>query len=138
GGPLPAHVVVDSVTYGDRRPWPAAADGSGASLQRLEFAGIGDHPAAWVAREPSPGRLPDPEGDSDGDGMPDLWEIANCLLPGDPSDALADADGDGAANFDEYIARTDPRDPHDVFRWQGISVDPSGVSLRLDVRPGVR
>ena len=33
--------------------------------------------------------------DSDNDGMPDGWEVANGLDPTDPWDALLDMDGDG-------------------------------------------
>ncbi|MDD3627564.1 MAG: hypothetical protein PHV06_09615, partial [bacterium] len=46
--------------------------------------------------------------DSDGDGMPDGWEIANDLNPGDPSDALVDNDSDTLNNIDEYLYGTDP------------------------------
>jgi len=37
--------------------------------------------------------------DSDGDGLPDAWEIANGLNPNDPVDALKDPDSDGLTNL---------------------------------------
>lgn len=51
------------------------------------------------------------QADSDGDGMPDGWEMASGLSPGF-DDAEADADHDLAANAHEYLAGTDPQDPH--------------------------
>jgi len=48
--------------------------------------------------------------DSDNDGMPDAWEVANGFNPLDPSDAATDADGDGLTNRQEYELGTDPRD----------------------------
>lgn len=44
-----------------------------------------------------------PYKDSDGDGMPDEWEIANGLNPNDPSDAIKDCTGDGYTNIEKYI-----------------------------------
>ncbi|NLO70355.1 MAG: polysaccharide lyase [Porphyromonadaceae bacterium] len=41
--------------------------------------------------------------DTDNDGMPDKWEIANGLNPNDPSDALEDCTGDGYTNIEKYI-----------------------------------
>lgn len=45
----------------------------------------------------------EPRLDSDGDGMPDEWEIANGLNPNDPSDANGDCTGDGYTNIEKYI-----------------------------------
>ncbi|MCD8296142.1 MAG: thrombospondin type 3 repeat-containing protein [Prevotella sp.] len=45
----------------------------------------------------------EPYVDSDGDGMPDEWEIANGLDPNDPSDANGDCTGDGYTNIEKYI-----------------------------------
>lgn len=49
--------------------------------------------------------------DSDGDGIPDEWELANGMNPNDPGDIDGDLDGDGYTNREEYEAGTDPQDP---------------------------
>jgi hypothetical protein len=41
--------------------------------------------------------------DTDGDGMPDAWEIKNKLNPNDPTDANEDKNGDGYDNIENYI-----------------------------------
>jgi PKD repeat protein len=46
--------------------------------------------------------------DSDGDGMPDDWEIDNGLNPNNPNDAGQDPDQDGATNLEEFGQGTDP------------------------------
>jgi len=46
--------------------------------------------------------------DTDGDGMPDFWEIDNGLNP-NVNDALNDNDGDGLTNIQEYQYHTDPK-----------------------------
>jgi len=52
---------------------------------------------------------PDPTTDSDGDGMPDAWEITYGFDPYDSTGengALGDPDGDGLSNYAEYLAST--------------------------------
>ena len=44
-----------------------------------------------------------PYKDTDMDGMPDEWEVANGLNPNDPTDANGDLNGDGYTNIEKYI-----------------------------------
>ena len=41
--------------------------------------------------------------DTDGDGMPDKWEMQNGFNPEDPADGATDSDGDGYTNLEEYL-----------------------------------
>ncbi len=43
------------------------------------------------------------EWDSDGDGIPGEWEVAQGLDPTDAKDGALDADGDGYTNLEEYL-----------------------------------
>jgi hypothetical protein len=47
-------------------------------------------------------------GDSDGDGLPDDWELAHGLDPNNPVDALADPDTDSLSTIAEYGLGADP------------------------------
>jgi len=49
--------------------------------------------------------------DSDGDGLPDTFEIANGLDPNNPADALTDLDNDGLSNLEEFRHGTDIHKP---------------------------
>lgn len=60
--------------------------------------------------------------DTDGDGLPDVWELANGLNP-NWADADEDADGDGLSNRNEYLAGTYAFDPSDGFRLALTSVN---------------
>jgi hypothetical protein len=77
--------------------------------------------------------------DSDGDAMPDWWEIIHHLNP-HANDARDDKDADGFANLDEYIYGTDPEvadtngngipDWKDhVFAYNPMSVDTDGNQI---------
>ena len=49
--------------------------------------------------------------DTDGDGIPDVWEKKFGFNPLDSLDGALDADSDGFTNLEEFQQRTDPRDP---------------------------
>jgi hypothetical protein len=49
------------------------------------------------------------DADSDDDGLPDGWEAAHGLNVTGPTDALADADSDSLTNRDEFAFGLDPR-----------------------------
>ncbi|MEJ5238183.1 MAG: lamin tail domain-containing protein [Limisphaera sp.] len=51
---------VDRVQYQPTAPWPSAAAGGGASLQRIRPDLYGNDPAHWKAEAPTPGRTNDP------------------------------------------------------------------------------
>ena len=71
-----------------------------------EGKGIIDSPET-VGGWPAMKSLPAPV-DTDGDGMPDEWEIRSSLDPKDASDSAKDKDGDGYTNIEEYLNGTDP------------------------------
>jgi len=52
-----------------------------------------------------------PDSDTDGDGMPNDFELANGFDPNNPNDANEDADNDGLTNLQEFIAGTLPHNP---------------------------
>ncbi len=68
-------------------------------------------------------------GDTDHDGLPDAYEIANGLDYSEPGDAGIDSDHDGAPNGEEYVAGTDPNDVASVLR---LSVTRSGGDIVLE------
>jgi len=119
-------VIVDEVIYGNQTPWPASANGSGTSLQRIAVTGSGNKPGNWFAGMPTAGLLT--MGDRDNDGMPDQWEVDNELNPDNPADALLDADNDGCTNLHEYLAGTDPNDPASALK---LTVNTQGSAVRL-------
>lgn len=72
--------------------------------------------------------------DSDGDGMPDAWELARGLDPF-TADGHLDLDGDGMTNLEEYLAGTDPADAASSLRLEAIAENGS-LTLNFNQEAG--
>jgi len=123
------YVLVDQISYSTASPWPTGANGTGSSLQRLMAANYGNDPANWTVAPPS-AALPNGGNplDSNGDGLPDAWQIYYFGSINSP-DARPDADPDhdGMNNLQEYLAGTDPTDPNSVFKFSAVTPAAPGV-----------
>lgn len=71
--------------------------------------------------------LYDPLIDSDGDKMPDHWEVGYALNPVDPADALIHSDSDDLLNLSEYAFGGDPQDGGDAGHPVNYSVSGSDM-----------
>jgi hypothetical protein len=74
-----------------------------------------------------------PGADTDGDGIPDPWEMqyaGNKTALGN-----GDYDGDGVPDADEYVADTDPDDSNDRFRIVSIQTVPGTNTISWTARP---
>jgi hypothetical protein len=126
-------ILVDRVRYSPLPPWPNA-DGNGLSLQRIALSGYGNEPANWRAAVPTPGQLNSPgPADSDGDGLPDAWELE--YFGGLARDGSGDFDGDGLTDAEEFQAGTSPADAADALRVLSIAVD-SAVRIQFNAVAG--
>jgi len=76
-----------------------------------------------------------PAADSDGDGMPDYWELEYGLNPLF-DDAAEDLDLDRFLNLAEYIAGTGVADPLDYLKFERIAVSNAAVLLEFFSRTG--
>lgn len=114
-------IVLDQVTYDDGPPWPAAADGTGASLQVVDPSRDNDRVGNWSAIEPggslplaTPGRsnnvaAPLP-------AFPLLW--INEVMPANPG-----MHADNTGEFDPWI---------ELFNAGASALDLSGCYLTSD------
>jgi len=132
------YILVDQVTFHDTAPWPSDADGLGATLQRKSGNAFANDPVNWKSGAPNPGRANRPThlDDTDLDGMPDEWETAFGLDPGNNADAASDADGDGLANLGEYLAGTDPGDAASALRLSADGLADGTLRLVFEALPG--
>jgi pectate lyase len=108
----PSSVVVESVLAeaGATRPVRDARD---AKLVADYRAGTGSirlsssqRMSDWPVLKSASAEL-----DSDGDGMPDAWEVQYGLNPQNGADGVMDMDNDGYTNLEEYLNLTNPMRP---------------------------
>ena len=102
-------------------------DDDGLSLQDEESLGLNPNaadtdgdgmPDGWeLQNDLNATDSSDANGDKDGDGMPNAWEYQHGFNASDPSDVTGDADGDGLKNGVEYFLGTDPQDPDTDDDW---------------------
>ncbi len=135
------YVLLEEVHYSPLPPWPANADATGNSLQRVAAIGFADDPINWTAGPPNPGALNPASvtADSDNDGLPDEWEIANGLDPLDSTGAngaLGDPDSDRFNNWQEYLAGTSPTNRLDFLDFDSVTVSGSFCILQFTPRAG--
>ena len=68
-------------------------------------------------------------GDSDGDGIPDDYELANGLNPSDPTDAGTDNDNDGWDALSEYLMGTSANNRGERPLFEVVHVSPTQVEV---------
>ncbi|MGC4017458.1 MAG: exo-alpha-sialidase [Luteolibacter sp.] len=79
--------------------------------------------------------LLDPTIDTDGDGMPDAWEVLNGTNPA-VNDASSDPDGDGQSNLKEYLAGTNPMEKSSALVLSSQSLTSGGLTVNWASIPG--
>jgi hypothetical protein len=121
---LVPYIRIDKVNYGDGAPWPPVTSGgisTGKTLQRRNSLQFGNDPINWAADNPTAGRASSSAlQDSDGDGMPDEWEMTYGFNKFSAADAAFDPDLDGITNLGEFVSGTNPTNAASVLKISQI------------------
>jgi hypothetical protein len=118
--------LVDSVFY--------AAQASGVSEGRVPD---GEPNIYSIGFKGTPGKSN--FSDSNGDGLPDAWELANGLDPFARNNGLLDSDNDGLTNGQEFVSGSNPRNGSSKLRIESVQVGKQGSGtflIRFMVEPG--
>ncbi|MBI4660504.1 MAG: lamin tail domain-containing protein [Verrucomicrobia bacterium] len=118
----PSGNEINRVTY--------TAQAEGVSEGRLSDGGAEIGP---LRAGPTPGSSNTPapiSRDSDGDGLPDEWEIANGTDPAQ-ADAEADPDNDGLTNRQEFLSGTRANDPNSALKVLRVLQASGSITLEF-------
>jgi hypothetical protein len=132
------YVLVEQVNYLNNPPWPTGAGGTGSSLRRLTAGLYGDDPINWSVASPTPGQpnSQDPL-DTNGDGLPDAWQIQYFGSITSPQAAPgADPDQDGFNNLQEYLAGTSPIDATSRLKIDSVSASGDTAAIHFNAVTG--
>ncbi len=103
------YIIIEQISYKPAAPWPAQADGTGLSLQRIALSEFGDDPYNWYPAAPTPGA---------------------------PANLALDSDLDGAPDWAEYRAGTDATNSQSLLRLLGVGSPATNGILRWQSVPG--
>ena len=117
--------VIDSVLFGEQtRGISKGRYPDGASM------------IAFFPNSATPGQANLILGDSDGDGLPNLWENRYGLNPNDASDATLDKDNDSHTNLEEFLAGTRPNDTDSILSL-GLRMNEDSLTAVFEAQTGL-